>query len=119
LHNVLRFVHSSAILLGRSNSFMILAVVDPRQRSLFRSTLLVLGSLAAAIFLSGYPEDRPSLKLCIPLLIALAGFVDTFRCLRMRWSLYHGAVVVMLYMEVLALSMILFLFLYPYGNWIM
>ena len=98
---------------------MILAAIDPRQRSLLRSTVLVLSSLLVALLLSGYPDDRPSLLLCIPFLIALLGFVDTFRCLRMRWSFYHGAVVLMLYMEVLALSMILFLFLYPYGKWMM
>ena len=95
------------------------AIIDPRQHSLLRSSFLVLGSLLAAFFLAGYPDDRPSLGLSIPFLIAMVGFVDTLRCLRMRWSFYHGAVVLMLYMDVLAISMILFLFLYPYGKWLM
>jgi hypothetical protein len=98
---------------------MFVAAVHPRQHSLLRSTTLVLGSLVAAFLMSGYPEDRPSLKLAIPFMVGIIGFADTFRCLRARWSLYHGAVVVLLYMDVMAISMILFLFLYPYGKWIM
>ena len=95
------------------------AVIDPRRKSLFRSGLLVIGSLLAAVWMSGWPDDRPSLKLLLPTFVALLGCADTFRCLRSRWNLYHGAVVVMLYADVMAVSVILFLFLYPYGEWIM
>jgi hypothetical protein len=98
---------------------MLPSFVDPRRGSLLRSALLVLGSLLAAILMAGWPDDRPTLKLAIPTVIALIGFADTFRCLRHRWDFYHGAVVLMLYMDVMALSVILFLFLYPYGEWIM
>lgn len=95
------------------------AIINPRRTSLFRSTTLVLGSLFTALLISGWPDDRASMKLAVPALIATIGFADTFRCLRRRWNFYHGAVVVMLYMDVMALSIILFLFLYPYGQWIM
>ena len=95
------------------------AAVDPRQKSLLRSGLLVIGSLVAAVWISGWPDDRPTLKLAIPTFVALLGCADTFRCLRDRWNFYHGAVVVMLYADVMAVSVILFLFLYPYGEWIM
>lgn len=98
---------------------MTTAVRRLRRHSLLRSTVLVLGSLVAAFFMSGYPEDRATLLLAIPFLTGLLGFADTFRCLRKRWSFYHGAVVLMLYVDVMALSMILFLFLYPYGRWLM
>lgn len=98
---------------------MVYAVVDPRQKSLFRSGLLVIGSLLAAVQIAGWPDDRPTLKLAIPTFVALIGCADTFRCLRSRWNFYHGAVVVMLYADVMAVSVILFLFLYPYGEWIM
>ena len=98
---------------------MLHAFVDPRHHSLLRSTILVLGSLNAAILVSGYPDARPTMKLAVPVAICALGFVDTFRCLRAHWSFYHGAVVLMLYMDVMALSMILFLFLYPYAHWIM
>jgi hypothetical protein len=98
---------------------MRVAAVDPRCHSLLRGTALVLGSVVAALLLAGYPDDRPSLKLFLPFLVCLLGFADTFRCLRARWSFYHGAVVLMLYMNVMALFLILFLFLYPYAHWLM
>lgn len=53
-----------------------------------------------------------------PAFAALWGMVETSRCLRLRWSFYHGGVVVLLYMDVMALCMILFLLLYPYAGWI-
>jgi hypothetical protein len=41
------------------------------------------------------------------------------RCLQHRWSFYHGAVVLLIYMDIMALCMILFLLLYPYGKWLL
>ena len=98
---------------------MVFSALNPRNRSLPRGTALVLGSLMLAFLLSGFPEDRPSLKLLIPTLLALLGTFDTMRCLQPRWSLYHGAVVVLIYMDIMALCMILFLLLYPYGRWLL
>jgi hypothetical protein len=92
--------------------------LDIRQRSLFRSTTLVLGSLVAAFLLAHWPDDPPSFKLLVPALVAFLGTWDTLRCLRARWSFYHGAVMILLYVDVMVISMILFLFLYPWGNWI-
>ena len=102
-----------------SSRILVPAVFNLRQHSLVRGTLLVLGSLVMAFAIAGYPDDRATLKLVFPLLIGLIGSLETFRCLRHRWSLYHGAVVILLYVDVMAVSMILFLFLYPYGRWIM
>ena len=93
---------------------MVFDALNPRNRSLPRGTALVLGSLVLAFSLAGFPEDRASLKLIIP---------SVARCSRHlghhplpathRWSLYHGAVVVLIYMDIMALCMILFLLLYP------
>ena len=98
---------------------MVFSALNPRNRSLPRGTVLVLGSLMLAFPLSGFPEDRASLKLLIPALLALLGTWDTIRCLQHRWSLYHGAVVVLIYTDILALCMILFLLLYPSGRWLL
>jgi hypothetical protein len=98
---------------------MVFSALNPRNRSLPRGTVLVLGSLMLAFPLAGFPEDRASLKLLIPTLLALLGTWDTIRCLQHRWSLYHGAVVVLIYTDILALCMILFLLLYPYGRWLL
>ncbi len=80
---------------------------------------MVLGSLVVAFLMAGWPDDRRSLKLLIPTVTAVLGTWDTVRCLRLRWDLYSGGVLLLIYMDVMALAMILFLFLYPYGNWIM
>jgi hypothetical protein len=98
---------------------MTLSALNLRHRSLARGTALVLGSLVLAFRLAGFPDDRASLKLLIPTLIATLGTWDTMRCLQHRWSFYHGAVVVLIYMDIMALCMILFLLLYPYAGWLL
>ena len=98
---------------------MTLSALNLRHRSLPRGTALVLGSLVLAFRLAGFPDDRASLKLLIPTLIATLGTWDTIRCLQHRWSFYHGAVVVLIYMDIMALCMILFLLLYTYAGWLL
>jgi hypothetical protein len=98
---------------------MRLAVFNIRKRSLVRGTFVVLASLAFAFFLAGFPESRASLKLLIPTALALYGMFETMRCLRARWSFYHGGVLLLVYMDVLALAMILFLLLFPYARWLL
>jgi len=97
---------------------MVPGPLDIRQRSLLRATVLVLGSLLASLLLAHWPDDPPSFKLLVPSIVAFIGTWDTLRCLRARWSLYHGAVMILLYVDIMVISMILFLFLYPWGNWI-
>ena len=71
-------------------------------------------SLAVSFPLSGFPSNRPTVLLMFPLLIALAGTLDTLRCMKTRWSLYHGGVLLLLYMELMADAIILFFLLYPF-----
>jgi hypothetical protein len=94
------------------------AVFNFRARSLIRGTLMVLGSLFAAFLLSGFPRVNPEWPIVFPALTALWGTYETSRCLRLRWSFYHGGVLLLLYMDVMALAMIFFLLLYPYAGWI-
>jgi len=54
----------------------------------------------------------------LPAFFALYGTYDTSRWLRLRWNFYHGGVLLLLYMDVMALAMIFFLLLYPYEGWI-
>ncbi len=49
-----------------------------------------------------------------PVLCAVVGTAETFRCIRMRWSWYHGAVMLSLYMDAMILILILFLAIYPF-----
>ena len=53
----------------------------------------------------------------IPTLISLVGTADTIRCMQPRWSFYHGGVLLCIYMDLMAVSMILFFFVYPYTFW--
>jgi hypothetical protein len=97
---------------------MLPAVFNFRCRSLVRGTGLVLGSLAASFLLSGFPNVHTEWPIAFVAVAALWGTFDTLRCLRLRWSFYHGGVLLLLYMDVIALTMIFFLLLYPYAGWI-
>ena len=85
-----------------------------RAPSLLRGNLLALISLAVSFPLARFPFDHANPAMILPILGAAAGMVETFRCIRARWSWYHGAVMISLYMDALVLTMILFLALYPF-----
>jgi hypothetical protein len=88
-----------------------------RNRSLLRGGMLVLLSLGAAIRLSDFPHNRANPWIAVFALIAMAGMTDHLRCMRTRWSWYHGGVILLVYMDLMALCMILFFLLYPYAGW--
>lgn len=90
------------------------AVFNLRRRSLLRGSLLVVGSFAAAFPLSGFPEGRATLLLVIPAALALFGTFDTIRCMQPRWNFYHGGVLLCLFMDMMAVCLILFFLLFPY-----
>jgi hypothetical protein len=92
--------------------------LNPRHTSLLRGSALVLLSLGIAILLSDFPNNRATPLLIIPTLAAATGTIDTIRCMQPRWSLYHGGVLLLIYMDLMALCMILFFLLYPYAGWI-
>lgn len=89
-----------------------------RARSLVRGTVLVLAGLLASFLLSGFPNTHRAPLIGLAAFVALYGTYDTVRCLRLRWSFYHGGVLLLLYMDIMALSMIFFLLLYPYAGWL-
>ena len=93
-------------------------IFNPRAHSLLRGSALVLISLGAALVLSDFPRNRATPLLIFPALIAATGTADTVRCMRSRWSFYHGGVLLLVYMDLMALCMILFFLLYPYAGWI-
>jgi len=85
-----------------------------RAPSLLRGNLLALVSLAVAFPLAKFPFDQANPAMILPIVGAAAGMFEAFRCIRARWSWYHGAVLISLYMDALVLTMILFLALYPF-----
>ncbi len=78
--------------------------------------MLVLGSLVLALVWAGYPNPHTNPGLVLPAVLAFAGTLDTMRCLRLKWSFYHGGVMLLLYMDIMAIAMILFLLFYPYSG---
>ena len=92
-------------------------LLNPRHRSLVRGNLLVLGSLALAFLLSDFPHNKPTLLLILPTLGSIVGTADTVRCIRKRWSLYHGGVILCIYMDLMVVAMILMFLVYPYTLW--
>jgi hypothetical protein len=95
-----------------------LPIFNPRRRSLLRGSILVLASLAIAFVLSDFPRNRATPFLILPTITAIFGTADTVRCMQRRWSFYHGGVLLCIYMDLMALCMILFFLLYPYTRWI-
>jgi hypothetical protein len=91
---------------------------NPRTKSLLRSNILVLASLGVSLLLSNFPHNRANPFLILPTLTAIVGLADTIRCMQPRWSFYHGGVLLCIYMDLMAISMILFFLLYPYTRWI-
>ena len=77
----------------------------------------MLGSVFAAIPISHFPHIRPTLLLLLPSLGTMIGTAETVRCIQRRWSLYHGGVILCIYMDLMAISLVLFLLLYPYFPW--
>jgi hypothetical protein len=86
---------------------------DWRKRSLVRANLLVLIALLAAFRLSNFPHNHLSYWIVLPLLLSFVGTADTCRCMRTRWSWYHGGVVLCAYMDLMAVCMIAFFLVYP------
>ncbi|WP_260703855.1 permease [Edaphobacter flagellatus] len=97
---------------------MVPRILNPRNRSLLRGALLVLFSLGVAMRLSDFPNNRANPYLVLPVLATIAGTIDHLRCMKTRWSWYHGGVVLLVYMDLMAISMILFFLLYPYALWL-
>jgi hypothetical protein len=93
-------------------------LLNLRRRSLIRASLLVLLSFFAAAWISDFPHNRATPLLLLPALVAFAGTADTIRCMRKRWSFYHGGVLLLIYMDLMADIMILFFLFYPYALWL-
>lgn len=94
-------------------------ILNPHKASLLRGSVLVLASLGVAYLLSGFPNDHANPFLILPACVAALGGADTLRCMRrQRWDLFQAGVLLCLYMDLLAICLILFLFLYPYMLWL-
>jgi hypothetical protein len=93
-----------------------LSIFRLRQKSLVRAILLSLGAFAASLRLAGFPHIQKlhgSHWQIVALLVAAWGMGETARCLHRQWSLYHAGVLLLLYTNLMILTMIVFLVAYP------
>jgi hypothetical protein len=90
--------------------------LNPRHRSLTRGNVLVFASLVFAILLSGFPHTHATFLIILPTLLAFTGTADTIRCMQKRWSFYHAGVLLCIYMDLMAISLILFFLIYPFTH---
>ena len=95
---------------------VILSVFRIREKSLVRSTSVALFCLWFSFRISGFPEAQICPWLVLPLLLTCAATWDTTRCLQRRWGLYHGAVLLLIYVDLMVLLMIAFLLVAPYSG---
>ena len=90
------------------------AIFHLRKRSLTRGNLLVVGSVLLTLWLSDFPHNRATLLMLFPAACVVWGIIETARCLRPKWDLYHGGIILCLYMDLMAATLVFFSLLYPY-----
>ena len=94
----------------------VVSVLRLRQASLVRGVVLSLGAFAISLRLAGFPHiellHRSNWQIAV-LVAALLGLAETARCLKRKWSLYHAGVLILLYTDLLILTMVIFLAVYP------
>jgi len=92
-----------------------LTIFRIRQRSLVRGIVLSLASFVASLLLAGFPHIEKlhgSPWQVFVLLAAAWGMFETGRCLKGKWSLYHAGVLLLLYSDLMILTLIVFLVAY-------
>ena len=81
-----------------------------------RGIVLSLSAFVTSLLLAGFPhiENLHGSPWQIgSLLVAAWGMVETWRCLRGKWSFYHAGVLLLLYSDLMILTLIVFLVAYP------
>jgi len=89
--------------------FPALSILRLRSKSLVRGIALSLGAFFLALRLAGFPNIQNlhgSSWEIAALILAAWGMVETARCLRPRWSLYHAGVLILLYADLMILAAI-------------
>jgi hypothetical protein len=87
-----------------------------RQRSILRAIVLALGAFAISLRMAGFPhiEDlHSSAWQFLPTLAILWAILEAARCLGRRWSLYHAGVLILLWTDLMILTLAVILWIYP------
>jgi hypothetical protein len=86
-----------------------------RQHSLARGIALSLAAFITSLLLAGFPHIEKlhgSPWQVLSLLAAAWGMAETGRCMRGKWSLYLAGVLILLYSDLVILTLIVFLVAY-------
>jgi hypothetical protein len=81
-----------------------------------RGIALSLAAFMTSLRLAGFPHIERlhgSSWQIASLIVAAWGMAETGRCLRGKWSLYHAGVLILLYADLVILTLIVFLVAYP------
>lgn len=81
-----------------------------------RGIVLSLSAFIASLLLAGFPHIERlhgSPWQVASLFVAAWGMAETVRCLRGKWSLYHAGVLLLVYSDLMILTLIVFLVAYP------
>jgi hypothetical protein len=87
-----------------------------RQRSILRAIVLALGAFAISLRMAGFPyieELHSSAWQFLPTLAILWAILETARCLGRKWSLYHAGVLILLWTDLMILTLAVILWIYP------
>ena len=86
-----------------------------REKSLVRGIVLSLAAFIASLLLAGFPHIENlhgSPWQVVALLLGAWGMAETGRCMRSRWSMYSAGVLILLYSDLVILTLIVFLVAY-------
>ena len=86
-----------------------------RQKSLVRGIFLSLAAFASSLLLAGFPHIERlhgSGWQVVALLLGAWGMGETGRCMRGKWSLYSAGVLILLYSDLVILTLIVILVAY-------
>ncbi len=78
-----------------------------REPSLPRGVLLSLGAFVVSLRLAGFPyieRLHGSRWQLVAVPFACWGMLETVRCIRKKWDLYHAGVMILLYAELMILA---------------
>lgn len=89
-------------------------VFHPSRRSLLRGNLLVIAAILLSLWLSDFPNNRATLWLLLPSAMVVLGTAETVRCIQRRWTWRHAGVILCIYMDLMAATLVFFTLLYPY-----